>query len=155
MEKKKIDNIQLMYENIIEITWIYDQLHSDGKLIPIDQVYDCSRGVRDTIITLAQQFEQEYPADQWEDGDKDYIIEIEKYTTRRLVEIYGTPEAKKQMAEELWQSLEDVPIDNNDKIQESWNQFPEDTSKYDIWSWFEEAFNVSVAIDLMHLEEGF
>ena len=61
----------------------------------------------------------------------------------------------KQRAEELWQSLQKVPVDKQDHIMEDWNNFTVGTSIFDIWTWFEEMFNLSVAIDLMHLEDGF
>ena len=61
----------------------------------------------------------------------------------------------KQRAEELWQSLQKVPVVKQDHIMEDWNSFTIGTSIYDIWVWFEEMFNLSVAIDLMHMEDGF
>ena len=58
-------------------------------------------------------------------------------------------------AEDLWEELGDVPLDGDtDNIDEDWYSFPKGTSRFEIWTWFEEAFNLSVAIDLMHLEEG-
>lgn len=58
-------------------------------------------------------------------------------------------------AEDLWNELGDVPIDGNtDNIDEDWYSFPKGTNRFEIWTWFEEAFDLSVAIDLMHLEEG-
>lgn len=53
---------------------------------------------------------------------------------------------------ELWEAFGEVPIDNNDKILERFCKFPQGTSKFEVWTWFEEEFNVSVAMDLMGLE---
>jgi len=38
-----------------------------------------------------------------------------------------------------------------DEIEEEWHGFPAGTFREDIWHWFEEKFNVSVAEDLMGL----
>ena len=52
---------------------------------------------------------------------------------------------------ELWEAFGEVPIDNNDIILERFCKFPRGTSRFEVWSWFEEEFNVSVAMDLMGL----
>lgn len=57
-------------------------------------------------------------------------------------------------AEDLWEEFGDVPIDNDDYTEQDWYSFPRGTNRFEIWTWFEEAFDLSVAIDLMHLEEG-
>ena len=62
---------------------------------------------------------------------------------------------KNKTAEDLWKELGDVPIDDKEDIDEDWYSFKRGTCIFDIWSWFEEMFNLSVAIDLMHLEDGF
>lgn len=53
---------------------------------------------------------------------------------------------------ELWEAFGEVPIDNNDKILERFCKFPEGTSRFEVWTWFEEEFDISVAMDLMGLE---
>lgn len=63
-------------------------------------------------------------------------------------------ELQNKSAEDLWEELEDVPIDEEENIDEDFYSFTKGTSRYEIWSWFEEAFGLSVAINLMHLEEG-
>lgn len=57
-------------------------------------------------------------------------------------------------AEDLWQELGNVPIDDNDNIVEDFYSFPKGTCRFDIWSWFEDVFDLSVAINLMNLTEG-
>lgn len=143
-----------MYETIIEVTWKYDQLQAAGKIISMDQALTGSDGAKDTIIQIAEDFEKQYQI-EWDSSDLDYILEIEKYAEQSLIIGFGTPEAKRTLAQELWQTLGDIPIGNNDEILELWRDFPAGTSRFDIWSWFEEQFNISVAIDLMHLESGF
>ena len=65
---------------------------------------------------------------------------------------------KKEMPMEIikrtWERFGEIPIDNNDRILREWWSFPIGTSRFDIWSWFETEFNVSVALDLMELPES-
>lgn len=52
----------------------------------------------------------------------------------------------------LWSKFGDVPMNpETECIEEEWNGFPVGTHREKIWLWFEEAFNVSVAEDLMGL----
>lgn len=58
----------------------------------------------------------------------------------------NTKEAKK-----LWTEFGDVLMDpETECIEKEWNGFPIGTHREEIWYWFEETFNVSVAKDLMH-----
>lgn len=51
---------------------------------------------------------------------------------------------------ELWESLEDVPMNvHTECIEEPWLHFSKGTNREDIWHWFEETFNVSVS-ELMY-----
>ena len=55
---------------------------------------------------------------------------------------------------ELWQQLGDIPLEyNSDNIDVEWHHFPKGTNRFDIWHWFEDTFNISVAIDLMGFED--
>jgi hypothetical protein len=51
----------------------------------------------------------------------------------------------------LWESLGDVPIDEDECIEQSWNGFEKGTHREEVWHWFEDTFNISVAKDLMGL----
>jgi hypothetical protein len=42
----------------------------------------------------------------------------------------------------LWQKLGDIPIDEEENIEEVFEHFPIRTNKYDIWHWFEETFEI-------------
>ena len=55
---------------------------------------------------------------------------------------------KLMAAKNLWNRF-DVPIDENECIEEDWEYFPAGTHREEIWHWFEEVFGVSVAKDLM------
>ena len=64
--------------------------------------------------------------------------------------------AKLEDAKRLWEEFGDVIVDDADNIEESWHVqgliftqvFPAGTNKFEIWHWFEETFDVSVATDL-------
>ena len=53
----------------------------------------------------------------------------------------------------LWEKLTDIAIDENDNIDQDFLHFKKGTHKFEIWHWFEDEFDLSVAIDLMGLEE--
>lgn len=57
-------------------------------------------------------------------------------------------ESKFDKAKKLWEKLGDVPVNEDDEIDEVFEHFEVGTDKLDIWHWFEENFNVRV-IDLM------
>ena len=53
---------------------------------------------------------------------------------------------------ELWSRLGDIPMNpETECIEEPFMHFPIGTHREEIWHWFEETFNVSVA-DLMYSE---
>jgi len=52
-------------------------------------------------------------------------------------------------AQELWEQLGDVPVNEYEEIDIDWHHFKSGTCIYDIWHWFEDEFNLSVAKDLM------
>lgn len=77
-----------------------------------------------------------------------YLTEEEYNLTEKAVR------SKKEMSaiKHLWEAFGDIPIDNNDRILEPFCKFCKGTNRFDVWTWFEEEFNVSVAMDLMGLE---
>lgn len=72
----------------------------------------------------------------------------------RLREMKHEPQQSNELKaiKELWEAFGKVPIDNNDITLERFCKFPKGTSRFEVWTWFEEEFNVSVAMDLMGLE---
>lgn len=55
-----------------------------------------------------------------------------------------------QYIEDLWLDFGNVPMNpNTECIKEEWNGFAAGTHRYEIWSWFEETYGVSVGKDLM------
>lgn len=52
----------------------------------------------------------------------------------------------------LWRWFGYVPMDpETENLEEDWLFFPKGTNREEVWSWFEEEFDVSVATDLMHV----
>lgn len=51
---------------------------------------------------------------------------------------------------EFWLEFGDIQMNpDTECIETEWNGFPSGTHREEIWHWFEETFNVSVAEDLM------
>ena len=57
---------------------------------------------------------------------------------------------KLQQAKELWEELGDIPINEDEEIDVEWRNFSKGTPREHIWLWFEEHYNLSVAVDLMY-----
>lgn len=51
--------------------------------------------------------------------------------------------------ERLWKTLEDVLVDEDERITRKWGYFEKGTHREEIWHWFEETFGISVGDDLM------
>jgi len=48
---------------------------------------------------------------------------------------------------DLWLEFGDIPMNpETECIEEEWQDFPIGTHRENIWHWFEETFNISVAI---------
>jgi len=59
---------------------------------------------------------------------------------------------KELHVKDLWLEFGDVPMDpETECIEEDWNDFSAGTHREEIWHWFEETFDVSVAEDLIGL----
>lgn len=54
-----------------------------------------------------------------------------------------------QLAKELWEQLGDIPVNDNGEIEEEFLHFEIGADTNEIWHYFEEEFNLSVADDLM------
>ena len=46
--------------------------------------------------------------------------------------------------ENLWKSLEDIPMNENEQLEEDWFIFPKGTDKEEIWHWFDEQYSKGV-----------
>lgn len=50
---------------------------------------------------------------------------------------------------ELWDKFSEVPINNDDEIEEDFLCFPVGTYRFDVWHWFDERCPNGLAVDLM------
>ncbi len=50
---------------------------------------------------------------------------------------------------ELWEMFGDIPVNNDDEIEEDFLNFPVGTSKIDVWHWFDERCPNNLHDDLM------
>ena len=87
------DMTEALLENVIEITWMFDSLEHSREIKSWDDLIDefyGSNGIKAEIIAIAKEFEEKSPFDTtWENGDLDYLEEIEKFARKRLIEIFG------------------------------------------------------------------
>lgn len=58
-------------------------------------------------------------------------------------------ELRQAQAKELWSDLGDIPVTDNDELDAVFLDFPKGSDLMDVWYWFEETYNVSIANDLM------
>lgn len=62
-----------------------------------------------------------------------------------------------KLAKRLWEQLGNIPVDEDDTLEEDFIVhelnivFEKGIDKLEVWSWFEERFDLSVAKDLMNL----
>lgn len=56
------------------------------------------------------------------------------------------------VAKVLWSVFGDVPVDEDDYIEERFLHFDIGTDRFDIWLWFESYFDLSVMYDLMGMK---
>ena len=86
---------EALLEDVIEITWVFDELIHTGLIRSWDDMIDefGSSGFKNEIKEIAREFEKKYPFETaWEDTDLDYIEEIEKFARENLEEIFRRQE---------------------------------------------------------------
>ena len=86
---------EALLEDVIEITWVFDELIHTGLIRSWDDMIDefGSSGFKNEIKEIAREFEKKYPFETaWEDTDLDYIEEIEKFAREKLEEIFRRQE---------------------------------------------------------------
>lgn len=72
------------------------------------------------------------------------IVSKENYTKNHNIKI----------ARELWEEFGEVPMNSEtEEIERSWKHFLPGTHREDVWHWFEEQFDISVAEDLMGMKK--
>lgn len=119
----------------------------------MDEFYDLRNSVNHSVY----QFMQTYCSDimnQWNEECCKYnnmadeeVGECGENLTRFQVAVFGSGETiEEYLAEYLWGDFGDVPMNpETECIERDWNVFPSGTHREEIWHWFEEKLNVSVA----------
>ena len=136
-DKDSLIDILQDWENTFEEDWEEDE---DYNEIPstlqkiINKLEDGKRCTASEILEINFHSWQiscsEDPDDQWElDYDKDL-----------------------QFFKELWELFGDVPVNEEDNIDEDFYIWLKGTDKFEIWTWFDEQLPNGVAKDLMNLE---
>jgi DNA-dependent RNA polymerase auxiliary subunit epsilon len=49
----------------------------------------------------------------------------------------------------LWAEFANIPIDDEDRIDDQFLDFEKGTDRFEIWHWFEMTFDCSIVTDLM------
>lgn len=87
-----------LIEDVVEITWVFDRLRGKGIIGDFDGIVGGSDTVKQEIRKIAEQFEEKFPYETtWEDGELDYIEEIEKFAEEKLIEAFGTEEEAEEV----------------------------------------------------------
>lgn len=86
-----------LMEDIIEITWTFDRLISEGKIKSWNELMEYvptgSDGIKEAFINIAKDFEKKYPFySTWDNGNLDYLIEIQKFAEKKLIKEWGKEE---------------------------------------------------------------
>lgn len=87
-----------LIEDVVEITWVFDRLRGKGIIGDFDGIVGGSDTVKQEIRKIAEQFEEKFPYETtWEDGELDYIEEIEKFAEEKLIEAFGIEEEAEEV----------------------------------------------------------
>lgn len=100
--------------------------------------------------------------------DSDYIDEISYFDypasvkkavklfiseVQPMIQKYYKRKKRKCIVRSLWGEFGDIPMNpETECIEIEWHGFPAGTHREEIWHWFENTFQVSVAEDLMNCE---
>jgi len=62
-----------------------------------------------------------------------------------------------EVARTLWDELGDIPVNEDDELEVDFithngTRFEKGIDKFEVWHWFEDVFDISVAKDLMYLD---
>lgn len=78
----------LCMDNAIEITWLYDELASEGKILSVKNVgnSDC---IKEIIIGIATDFEKEYGNGKIDYIENDYLDLLRKFAEPILIDYFG------------------------------------------------------------------
>ena len=58
---------------------------------------------------------------------------------------FNTADFRRASVKWLWAEFGDVPINEDEEIDEDWHIFSKGTDRFEIWHWFEETYDISIA----------
>lgn len=131
---------------VIDGFWKNDESEFNGYLV--NEYDDCPENMSDDDIFYFGLGETEIKAAIEEGINTNLEFVITNYSSF----------SKENLAKILWNKLGDVPVTADDDLDEDFvinemeTTFKKGTDKLEVWHWFEETFNISVAKDLMGLE---
>ena len=108
--------------------------------------------IENTILTRFTEDGISYP---FSAEKKEEFMRMGKYDFVEIAKTRaGNDITRIEVAKGLWQKLGDIPVNEDEEIEQEWNTgvgkyFFDGTHREDIWHWFEEFFDLSVAEDLM------
>jgi len=53
----------------------------------------------------------------------------------------------------LWAELGDIPINEDEELEERFLHFDKGTHREEVWHWLEDEYNISIAKDILKVEE--
>lgn len=79
-----------------------------------------------------------------------HLEELKSINDMRACPICETDEyLSDSIYHQLWEILSDIPINDNEEIELDFLHFEKGTNMYEIWHWFEETFEISIAEELL------
>ena len=81
-----LNHTTLYMDDAIEITWLYDELAKEGKILSVKDVGN-SDFIKETIIGIAIDFEKECGDSDW--SEVDYLDCLRKFAEPKLVEEFA------------------------------------------------------------------
>lgn len=61
---------------------------------------------------------------------------------------------KSYSVQDMWQSLGDIPVNDDGEIETPYLQFEIGTNREEIWHWFEDTFGISIYILMFNQENN-
>ena len=97
-------------------------------------------------IVKAREYFEKYVSEY-----ADFSVLIERIKTNNMVNPENKNKSNKiDEAKKLWEMLGDIPVNDDMEIESEFLSFPIGTDCHEIWHWFEDIYNLSVAEDLMY-----
>ena len=143
--------IKLTSEELVKANEVFIKNFYCNEILDVNNDFFVPESDVNKVATLAnEEYEKADGRIEYECLQDAYDVYVTEVTANGFSE---HPCSDITLAKRMWNHFGDVVIDEKDRIDEDWFIFDRGTSRFDIWTWFEETFNLSVALDLMHSDE--